>query len=123
LRTSQYRRAAAGALSDIASPGVVGPGRAQHGDERVRFLAVRGLAAATGAGRKSYSAMQICNDVKRLYCFLLARLPYVMEVNRSFPAETVPEFIAYARANPGKINMASPAMEPETMSRASCSRR
>jgi tripartite-type tricarboxylate transporter receptor subunit TctC len=31
----------------------------------------------------------------------------VMEVNTSFPARTVPEFIAYAKANPGKINMAS----------------
>jgi tripartite-type tricarboxylate transporter receptor subunit TctC len=33
--------------------------------------------------------------------------PYVMVVNPSVPAETVPEFIAYAKANPGKINMAS----------------
>jgi tripartite-type tricarboxylate transporter receptor subunit TctC len=35
------------------------------------------------------------------------RVPLVMEVLPSFPAQTVPEFIAYAKANPGKINMAS----------------
>jgi tripartite-type tricarboxylate transporter receptor subunit TctC len=35
------------------------------------------------------------------------RVPLVMEVNRAFPARSVPEFIAYAKANPGKINMAS----------------
>jgi len=34
-------------------------------------------------------------------------IPFVMVVNPSFPAKTVPEFIAYAKANPGKINMAS----------------
>jgi tripartite-type tricarboxylate transporter receptor subunit TctC len=32
---------------------------------------------------------------------------YIMEVNPSFSPKTVPEFIAYAKANPGKINMAS----------------
>jgi tripartite-type tricarboxylate transporter receptor subunit TctC len=37
----------------------------------------------------------------------IATLPHVMVVHPSFPATTVPEFIAYARANPGKINMAS----------------
>ena len=34
-------------------------------------------------------------------------IPFIMAVNPSFPAKTVSEFIAYAKANPGKVNMAS----------------
>ena len=37
----------------------------------------------------------------------VVRTPFVMEVNRDLPVKTVPEFIAYAKANPGKINMAT----------------
>jgi tripartite-type tricarboxylate transporter receptor subunit TctC len=37
----------------------------------------------------------------------ISRTPGVMAVTPSFPAQTVPEFMAYAKANPGKINMAS----------------
>jgi len=37
----------------------------------------------------------------------IARTPLVMVVNPSFPAKTVPDFITYAKANPGKINMAT----------------
>jgi tripartite-type tricarboxylate transporter receptor subunit TctC len=37
----------------------------------------------------------------------ITQVPSVMEVNPLLPAKTVPEFIAYAKANPGKINMAS----------------
>src|SRR6516165_2327143 len=35
------------------------------------------------------------------------RAPHIMEVQPSFPAKTVPEFIAYAKASPSQINMAS----------------
>jgi tripartite-type tricarboxylate transporter receptor subunit TctC len=40
----------------------------------------------------------------------ISRDPDVMVVNPSFPAQTVPAFIAYAKANPGKINMGSPGV-------------
>ena len=38
---------------------------------------------------------------------MISKLPLVMEITNSIPAKTVPEFIAYAKANPGKISMAS----------------
>jgi len=37
----------------------------------------------------------------------VSRVPNVMTVPPSFPAKTLPDFVAYAKANPGKINMAS----------------
>jgi len=40
----------------------------------------------------------------------ILRVPAVMMVNPAVPASTVPEFIAYAKANPGKINMSSPGV-------------
>jgi tripartite-type tricarboxylate transporter receptor subunit TctC len=40
----------------------------------------------------------------------ISRDPNVMVVTSSFPTKTIPEFIAYAKANPGKINMGSPGV-------------
>jgi tripartite-type tricarboxylate transporter receptor subunit TctC len=40
----------------------------------------------------------------------ISRDPNVMVVTAAFPTKTVPEFIAYAKANPGKINMGSPGV-------------
>jgi tripartite-type tricarboxylate transporter receptor subunit TctC len=37
----------------------------------------------------------------------ITRVAYVVVVHPSVPAKTIPEFIAYAKANPGRINMAS----------------
>src|SRR5205085_10846866 len=37
----------------------------------------------------------------------IIREPLLIEVHPSFPSKTIPEFIAYAKANPNKINMAS----------------
>ena len=46
----------------------------------------------------------------------------VMVVDPSFPAKTLPEFIGYAKANPGKVNMASAGNGTRRIWRASCSR-
>jgi len=40
----------------------------------------------------------------------VVRLPMVLMVNPAFPAATLGEFIAYAKANPGKVNIASPGI-------------
>ena len=52
----------------------------------------------------------------------IVRVPNVMEVNSAFPAKSVPEFIAYAKANPGNIISARRESERRFIFPASCSR-
>ena len=54
------------------------------------------------AGKLSFNAQTDLAPVAGV-----VRTPVVMEVNRDLPVKTVPEFIAYAKANPGKNNMAT----------------
>ena len=53
---------------------------------------------------------------------MISSLPLVMVVNPSFPAKSVLEFIAWAKANPGKVNMASGGTGSASLSGASSSR-
>ena len=52
----------------------------------------------------------------------LTRQPYVIVVNPSVPAKSVPEFIAYAKANPSRISFGSPVLAAATIWSASCSK-
>src|SRR5215475_6021512 len=52
----------------------------------------------------------------------ITRAPIVLLVNPTFAPKTVPEFIAYAKANPDRVNYASAALEGLFISLASCSR-
>jgi tripartite-type tricarboxylate transporter receptor subunit TctC len=69
------------------------------------LLAV-GLSAAIGATLYDKLNFNFIRDIAAVAS--IARVPNVMEVHPSFPAKTVPEFIAYAKANPAKINVAIP---------------
>jgi tripartite-type tricarboxylate transporter receptor subunit TctC len=66
------------------------------------------LATSTNAVNTTlyqHLSFNFSTDIAPVACIDL--VPYVLEVTPSFPAKTLPEFIAYAKANPGKINMAS----------------
>jgi tripartite-type tricarboxylate transporter receptor subunit TctC len=52
----------------------------------------------------------------------IARDAFLVAVHPSVPATTLPEFISYARANPGRINMASAGIGSGTTFSANCSR-
>jgi tripartite-type tricarboxylate transporter receptor subunit TctC len=63
--------------------------------------------AAPAINTKLYQTLNFAflRDIAPVACVIST--PLVMVVNPSFPARTVPEFVAYAKANPHKVNMAS----------------
>jgi tripartite-type tricarboxylate transporter receptor subunit TctC len=63
--------------------------------------------AAPAINTKLYQNLNFAffRDIAPVACVIST--PLVMVVNPSFPARTVPEFVAYAKANPHKVNMAS----------------
>jgi tripartite-type tricarboxylate transporter receptor subunit TctC len=68
-------------------------------------LALLGVNNAINASLYNKLGFDFLRDIAPVAGIM--RVPLVMVVNPTFPAATVPEFIAYAKANPGKINMGS----------------
>jgi tripartite-type tricarboxylate transporter receptor subunit TctC len=88
-----------GAATNIATEAVVKS--APDGYTLLLF----GSSSAINATFYDKLPFNLVGDIAPVACTNL--VPYVMEVNPSVPAKSVPEFIDYAKANPGKINMAS----------------
>jgi tripartite-type tricarboxylate transporter receptor subunit TctC len=88
-----------GAASNMATEAVA------HASPDGYTLYLANTANAINATLYSKLNFNFINDIAPVGS--IARAHSVMEVNSGFPAKTVPEFIAYAKANPGKVNMAS----------------
>jgi len=88
-----------GAGSNIATEAVV---RAPGDGYTLLIIAVANATNATLYDKLSFNFMRDITPVAGVM-----RVPNVMTVNPSLPPKTVPEFISYVKANPGKINMAS----------------
>ena len=88
-----------GAASNIAAEAVV------HSPADGYTLFLAGISNAINAAIYKNIDFSFVRDVAPIG--LISRSPLVMEVAASFPANTVPEFIAYAKAHPGTLNMAS----------------
>src|SRR2546429_9622124 len=88
-----------GAGGNIATEAVV---RAPPDGYTLLAIGSNNLINATLYPRLPYDFSRDIAPVANIY-----RVPQVMEVNPSFPAKAVPEFIAYAKARPGEISFAS----------------
>jgi len=92
----------AGAGTNLATEEVV---RAHHDGYTFLMASSSNAINATLYAKLNFDFVRDTTPVANV-----ARTPLVMLVNPSLPAKTVPEFIAYAKANPGKVNMASPGV-------------
>jgi tripartite-type tricarboxylate transporter receptor subunit TctC len=88
-----------GAASNIATEAVV---RAAGDGYTLLVVTSANTINATLYQKLSYNFIRDMAPVAGLI-----RVPQVIELNPSLPVTSVPEFIAYAKANPGKLNMAS----------------
>ena len=88
-----------GANSNIATEAVV---RAAPDGYTLLLVGINNAINATSYDKLNFNFIRDITPVATI-----SGLSPIMAVHPSFPAKTVPEFIAYARANPGKINFAS----------------
>jgi tripartite-type tricarboxylate transporter receptor subunit TctC len=88
-----------GAGSNVATEAVV---RARADGYTLLLVGVPAAINATLYGKLNYNFIRDITPVAAI-----TRVPLVMVVNPSLQAKTVPEFIAYAKSNPGKVDMAS----------------
>jgi tripartite-type tricarboxylate transporter receptor subunit TctC len=88
-----------GASGDIATEAVV---RAPPDGYTILIVLAANAINATLHGNLKFSPIRDITMVAGM-----VRVPNVMEINPAVPAYTVPEFIAYARNNPGKLSFAS----------------
>ncbi len=88
-----------GAASNVAADALV------HAPADGYTLFLAGISNAINVAIYTDLDFNFARDVAPVA--LISRSPLVMEVSASFPAKTVPEFIAYAKAHPGTLNMGS----------------
>jgi tripartite-type tricarboxylate transporter receptor subunit TctC len=88
-----------GAATNLATEAVV---RAPPDGYTLLFVTATNALNHTLYNNLNFNFIRDIAPVASIY-----RAPFVMLVNPSVPAKTLPEFIAYAKANPGKLNMAS----------------
>jgi tripartite-type tricarboxylate transporter receptor subunit TctC len=88
-----------GAIGNLATESVV---RSPPDGHTLLLVGTSNAINAALYDRLNYNFIRDIMPVASIY-----RVPGVMLVNQSFPAKSLPEFIAYASANPGEINFAS----------------